>query len=233
MFLVFLLDSDGFSDDEKIFLLVSMAALQEYLNYSLPIVSKFLIKFFLIWDGQEYSQQIHSLIEWLAFDSLEDWGTVASVLRVIFRCCDTEAACLLLSSLKLMLRNMVAANMARSADIPLPICNYQHETILFSQLYSAIGKSISDMLVERVSYASRTDNEQLLVANALYFYQEVCNFWFLFFLHSNLYLSIKAVGMEFEGDLHAFIMVPCTLVYNVLLSSHRANIHHLAKLLLR
>lgn len=131
-----------------------------------------------------------------------------------------------------MLRNMVAGNIARNADVPSPIGD-ERDTPIFSQLYMAVGKFIGEMVVERISCARKT-NDHILVTHALYFYNEVCD-TFLFSRRGILKnISVnQATNMETEGDLCAFILVPFPLVYNVLFSNHRTNIHHLSQLLLR
>lgn len=70
-FAVILQDKGGYSVEEKDFLLVSMVALQEYLQQSVSVVNKFFVKFLLSWDGYCHCKEVQAFTEWFSFDSIE------------------------------------------------------------------------------------------------------------------------------------------------------------------
>ena len=63
--IVFLTELVEYSDREKSNFLKALKNFQEYTLQSIPIVTSFLYKYMLIWDGEDYQEEIFGLLEWI------------------------------------------------------------------------------------------------------------------------------------------------------------------------
>lgn len=56
---------EPYSEKEKINFLRRIKEFQDYIHQSLPVVTTFLLNYFLVWDGVIYCTEILGLLEWI------------------------------------------------------------------------------------------------------------------------------------------------------------------------
>lgn len=72
---MFLLEFEPYSEMEKKSFLNAIIQLEDYMHEGIPIVTKFLFRYLLIWDGEEFRDEILELLSWVTDAELKGKAT--------------------------------------------------------------------------------------------------------------------------------------------------------------
>ncbi|KAK9509346.1 hypothetical protein O3M35_006684 [Rhynocoris fuscipes] len=91
-----------------------LSELQNRLRHGLPIVTHYLARFLVTWDGLNEVQLVYDLVKWVHFDDFNDLSSRILVpLSRIYICSNTESKVGILNALSSLLINMVTVHMKR------------------------------------------------------------------------------------------------------------------------
>ncbi|XP_063242651.1 centromere protein I-like isoform X2 [Bacillus rossius redtenbacheri] len=89
--------------------------LQEYMQQGVPIVSKVLSEYIILWDGAEFQDLIFCLLEWVAIKSYEDlYDCVLHHLRNSFLLMDGDQRCAMIRMFRRLVTNMYMSILYRN-----------------------------------------------------------------------------------------------------------------------
>lgn len=127
-------------DSERIKILQKLGTFQNQIQQAIPVVSTFISRFILTWDGLEFEDEIYYLMEWLHFSSFKELKECVLIyLYDIFISGSIETKCNILQYLANLAINIVSI---LKNCVPYLIYFFIPEYNLFLSKHQGFKKSI-------------------------------------------------------------------------------------------